>query len=112
MIGMTFIALLNVFNRKKQMQNAFLKGLLLLLMMHLAGELFIYSGAYVYAPGIAGLQMPFRVLLGPALYYYAHASMSADKVTNKTLKRLTTPREKRALPFIRIAFITNTKAIY
>lgn len=88
MIGMTLIALLDVLKRPKQKQNVFLKGLLLLLMVHLAGELFIHSGAYIYAPGIAGLQFPLRVLLGPALYYYAHASMSADKVANKSLKTL------------------------
>ncbi len=79
MMGMTIIALLEVFKRPKQRQNVFLKGLLLLLQVHLAGELFIYSGAYIYAPALAGAQLPFRVLLGPALYFYAHATMSPDK---------------------------------
>ncbi len=85
MMGMVTIALLDVFKRPKQKQNVFLKGLLLLLLMHLAGDLFIYTGAYVYAPGIAGIQLPFRVLLGPALYFYAHASMSPDKGTDKRM---------------------------
>ena len=84
-MGMTIFALLEVFKRPKERQNFFLKGLLLLLLIHLAGELFIYSGAYVYAPALAGAQFPFRVLLGPALYFYAHATMSPDKVIAKRL---------------------------
>ena len=89
MMGMTIFALLEVFNRPNERQNVFLKGLLLLLLIHLAGELFIYSGAYVYAPALAGAQFPFRVLLGPALYFYAHATMSADKKIGKQLWALT-----------------------
>lgn len=79
MIGMAILALLEVFKRPQERQTVFLKGLLLLLLTHLVGELFIYSGAYVYAPALAGAQMPFRVLLGPALYFYALATMSPDK---------------------------------
>lgn len=85
MIGMTLLAILEAFKRPKERQTLFLKGLLILLLMHLAGELFIYSGAYVYAPALAGAQFPFRVLLGPALYFYAHATMSADKKVDKRL---------------------------
>lgn len=88
MIGMTIPALLDVLIRPKEKQNIFLKGLLLLLLMHLAGELFIYSGAYVYAPALAGAHLPFRVLLGPALYFYAHATMSPDKTIDKRLSAL------------------------
>ena len=85
MMGMALFALLEVFNRPKERQNLFLKSLLVLLLIHLAGELFIYSGAYVYAPALAGAQFPFRVLLGPALYFYAHATMSPDKAIDKRL---------------------------
>ena len=85
MTGMTLFALLEVLKKPKARQNLFLGGLLLLLLIHLAGELFIYSGAYVYAPALAGAQLPFRVLLGPALYFYAHAAMSPDKTINKKL---------------------------
>jgi len=85
MIGMTLFALFEVFTRPNEKQNVFLKGLLLLLLLHLAGELFIYSGAYIYAPALAGAQLPFRVLLGPALYFYAHATMSPDKTLDKRL---------------------------
>ena len=88
MMGMTIPALLEVFKRPKERQNIFLKGLLLLLLIHFAGELFIYSGAYNYAPAIAGAQFPFRVLLGPALYFYAHATMSPDKAVDKRLSAL------------------------
>ncbi|WP_371188280.1 helix-turn-helix domain-containing protein [Thalassotalea maritima] len=83
MMGMVILASIDVFKRPNDRQNTFLKGILLLLMVHLAGELFISSAAYVHAPGIAGLELPFKVLLGPALYFYAHATMSADKAINK-----------------------------
>ncbi|WP_229744676.1 helix-turn-helix domain-containing protein [Neiella marina] len=82
---MTLIALLDVFKRPKERQNIFLGGLLVLLLIHLAGELFIYTGAYVHAPSLAGAQLPFRALLGPALYFYAHAAMSSDKAIGKKL---------------------------
>lgn len=85
MMGMVISALLDVFKRPAARQNVFLKGLLLLLLMHIAGELFIYSGAYVYAPVLAGAQLPFRVLLGPALFFYAMATMSPDKSISKRL---------------------------
>jgi len=85
MMGMTISALLEIYKRPKQRQNIFLKGLLLLLLIHLAGELFIYSGAYVYAPALAGVQFPFRVLLGPALFFYALATMSPEKKLDKRL---------------------------
>lgn len=88
MIGMTILALFEVLQRPTERPNIFLKGLLFLLLAHLAGELFIYSGAYVYAPGLAGVQFPFRVLLGPALYFYAHATMSPDKAIDKRLTAL------------------------
>lgn len=88
MMGMTILALLEVFKKPKERQTVFLKGLLFLLLVHLAGELFIYSGAYTYAPALAGAQFPFRVLLGPALFFYAHAIMSPDKVVNKRLVAL------------------------
>jgi AraC-like DNA-binding protein len=88
MIGMIILALFEVFGRQGGRQNLFLKGLLLLLLIHLAGELFIYSGAYVHAPALAGAQFPFRVLLGPALYFYAYATMSPDKGINKKVSAL------------------------
>lgn len=84
-MGITLLALLEVFKRPHDRQNACLKGLLLLLLLHSAGELFLYSGAFVYAPDLVGIHLPFRVLLGPVLYFYAYASMSPDKGTNKRM---------------------------
>lgn len=85
MIGMTALALLEVFGRSNKRQNVCLRVLLVLLLVHLAGELFIYAGAFVYAPALAGAHLPFRVLLGPALFFYAHASMSPDNAINKKI---------------------------
>ncbi|WP_085296724.1 helix-turn-helix transcriptional regulator [Cognaticolwellia mytili] len=84
-MGITILALLEVFKRPNDRQNLCLKGLLLLLLIHSAGELFLYSGAFVYAPNLVGVHGPFRVLLGPALYFYAYTSMSPDKGTDKRM---------------------------
>ena len=84
-MGITILALLEVFKRPNERQNVYLTGLLLLLLIHSAGELFLYSGAFVYAPDLVGIHLPFRVLLGPLLYFYAYASMSPDKGTNKRM---------------------------
>ncbi|KGJ88785.1 helix-turn-helix domain-containing protein [Thalassotalea sp. ND16A] len=84
-MGITILALLEVFKRPNDRQNVCLKGLLLLLLIHSAGELFVYSGAFVHAPGLVGVHLPFRVLLGSALYFYAYASMSPDKGTDKRM---------------------------
>ena len=71
MLGVMLFALLDTWNKPRQRQNFYLAGLFGLLLMHILGELFIYSGAYQYAPGLAGMNLPVRVLLGPALYFYA-----------------------------------------
>ena len=68
-MGITILALLEVFKRPSDKQNTCLKGLLLLLLINSVGELFLYSGAFVYAPNLVGLHGPFRVLLGPVLYF-------------------------------------------
>ena len=60
----------------------FLVGLLALLLIDISGELLIYSGLHLHVPGLVGFQLPFRMLLGPALYFYAHASMSPQIRTN------------------------------
>jgi AraC-like DNA-binding protein len=84
-MGITVLALLEVFKRPNDRQNVYLKGLLLLLLIHSAGELFVYSGAFVYAPVLVGAHFPFRILLGAALYFYAYASMSPDKGADKRM---------------------------
>ena len=82
-IGITLLALLAVFKKPNNRQSLYLKGLLLLLLIHSAGELFIYSGTFVYAPDLIIAHLPFRVLLGAALYFYAYASMSPNKSFNR-----------------------------
>jgi AraC-like DNA-binding protein len=77
-MGVVVLALIGATTRPKTKQNKYLLGLLVLLTIHALGELYIYSGAYVYAPGLAGFQLPIRMLLGPALYFYAYAAMSSD----------------------------------
>ncbi|WDE08376.1 helix-turn-helix transcriptional regulator [Thalassomonas viridans] len=80
---MTVFALFDVASRPRQRQSVYLGGLLVLLLIHILGELFIYSGAYQYAPALAGAQFPIRMLLGPALYFYALATMSPEKTLPK-----------------------------
>lgn len=38
----------------------------------------MYSGAYIYAPSLTIAHLPVRVLLGPALFFYACACMSSE----------------------------------
>lgn len=83
MMGMTIFALFEVCSRPKQRQYTYLSGLLVLLLIHMLGELYIFSGFYQYAPAIAGAHFPFRMLLGPALFFYAYAAMSPDKTLPK-----------------------------
>lgn len=79
MLGITVLATVNALDKPKLKPNLYLAGLLGLLIVHILGELYIYSGFYRYAPWLAGAQMPIRTLLGPALYLYAHAVMSPEQ---------------------------------
>ena len=79
MLGVTLLALVQNVSKPKQRQTTYLSALLVLLLIHILGELHIYTGFYQYAPALAGLQFPIRTLLGPALYFYAFATMSPDK---------------------------------
>ncbi|CAM4236583.1 helix-turn-helix domain-containing protein [Pseudoalteromonas byunsanensis] len=83
MLGAIALSLVDVATREKQKTTTFLAGLLLLLMVNVLGELFLYSGAYQYAPGLVGAQLPIRMLLGPALYLYAYACMSPNKAPSQ-----------------------------
>jgi len=75
MMGVVVSALVRASYEPKHKQATYLSGLLVLLLIHILGELFIYSGAYQYAPGLAGFQLPIRMLLGPALFFYAYEAM-------------------------------------
>jgi AraC-like DNA-binding protein len=44
------------------------------------GELFIAVGAYQLAPNLAGVQLPLRMLLAPALYFYTCSLIEVPKV--------------------------------
>ena len=79
MMGMVLFALLQIYHRPRQRQSMYLTALLVLLLTHILGELFITSGAYQFAPSLAGMQFPLRILLGPALYFYALATMSPSR---------------------------------
>ncbi|MCF6436751.1 helix-turn-helix transcriptional regulator [Pseudoalteromonas sp. MMG022] len=83
MVGVTVLALVDVLSKEKQKPSIFLAGLLLLLQLNVLGELFLYSGAYQYAPALVGAQLPIRMLLGPALYLYAYACMSANSAPSQ-----------------------------
>ena len=76
MMGMAIFALLCAALKPKHRQTNYLILLLGLLLVHILGELYIFTGAYQYMPALAGAQFPIRVLLGPALYFYAIATMS------------------------------------
>lgn len=73
MVGATALAIASSRNR-------FLTGLFILILIHALGELLIASGAYQYAPHLAGIQLPIRMLLGPALYFYAHSMMASEQL--------------------------------
>ncbi|MEQ3696299.1 MAG: helix-turn-helix transcriptional regulator [Pseudomonadales bacterium] len=75
-IGVVMLAIAQLLSKPKGTQTTFLIGLLGLLLIHIFGELYIYSGAYRFAPSIAGFQLPIRMMLGPALYFYAYIAMS------------------------------------
>ncbi len=78
MMGMTLFALLTAALKPRHRQTNYLILLLALLLIHILGELYIFTGAYQYIPALAGAQFPIRVLLGPALYFYAFATMAPD----------------------------------
>ncbi|AZZ97831.1 AraC family transcriptional regulator [Pseudoalteromonas sp. R3] len=83
MLGMLLLALLQAVNKPRQRQTTYLIALLALLIVHVCGELVVYSGAYRYVPWLVGAQFPVRVLLGPALYFYACATMSPNPEFSK-----------------------------
>lgn len=83
MMGVVVSAIFSASTHAKKKQNYFLIGLLGLLLVHILGELYIFSGVYRYAPGIAGFQLPIRMLLGPALYFYALEAMTTGSNISK-----------------------------
>jgi len=57
-------------------QIVFLVTALVLHGLIAAGELFILTEAYQFAPGLAGAHLPLIILLGPAVYFYTRSMTS------------------------------------
>ncbi len=68
-----------------QTKNLWLTGLLLLILIHVLGELFIALGAYQWAPHLAGAQLPLRMLLAPALFFYTCSLIKIPKVDARSV---------------------------
>ncbi|CAN0503881.1 unnamed protein product, partial [Discosporangium mesarthrocarpum] len=49
------------------------------LLAHVLGQLVIVTGAYRYAPHLVGADLTVKMVLGPAVYFFARALMSTDK---------------------------------
>lgn len=64
---------------QQQTRALWLTGLLVLLLTHALGELFIATGAYQLLPHLAGAQLPLRMLLAPALYFYTSSLIKVPK---------------------------------
>ncbi len=52
---------------------------LIALLAHVLGQLVIVSGAYRYAPHLVGADLAIKMVLGPAVYFFARALMSTEK---------------------------------
>ena len=79
--GATVLAIIQSLNRMipGHFRFSYLTGLLVLLIIHAAGELFMAVGAYRFAPHLAGAQLPIRMLLAPALYLYTFSLITPIK---------------------------------
>lgn len=82
MAGAIALAIVSSMHRPdpKHRKNVFLIGLLVLLLMHTLGELLIASGGYQFAPQLVGLELPLRMLMGPALYLYTRSIIPTEKL--------------------------------
>ena len=79
-IALAIVSSIHHLDSRNSKPNPFLIGLLVLLLLHTLGELIIASGWYRYAPELVGLESPLRMLMGPALYLYAHSMTSREKL--------------------------------
>lgn len=82
MAGAIALAIVSSMHRPdpKHPKNVFLISLLVLLLLHTLGELLIASGGYRFAPQLVGLELPLRMLMGPALYLYTRSMMPTEKL--------------------------------
>lgn len=70
---------------QQQARALWLTGLLVLLLIHALGELFIAVGGYQLLPHLAGAQLPLRMLLAPALYFYTFSLIKIPQVNARSL---------------------------
>lgn len=86
-VGASALAILQSLNPAPQYQTRFfwLTGLLVLVLIHALGELFIAVGAYQFAPHLAGAQLPLRMLLAPALFFYTCSLIKVPKVNVRSM---------------------------
>src|SRR5690606_13340302 len=82
MAGAIALAIVSSIHRPdpRHPKNVFLISLLVLLSLHILGELLIASGGYQFAPQLVGLELPLRMLMGPALYLYTRSMISTEKL--------------------------------
>ncbi|HEY7771778.1 MAG TPA: helix-turn-helix transcriptional regulator [Marinagarivorans sp.] len=82
MAGAIVLAIVSSVHRPdpQHSRNVFLMGLLVLLLLHTLGELLIASGGYRFAPQLVGIELPLRMLMGPALYLYARSMMPTEQL--------------------------------
>lgn len=82
MAGAIALAIVSSMHRPdpKHPKNVFLISLLVLLLLHTLGELLIASGGYQFAPQLVGLELPLRMLMGPALYLYTGSIIPTEKL--------------------------------
>jgi AraC-like DNA-binding protein len=69
-----------------QTKSFWLTGLLALILIYALGELFIAAGAYTFAPHLAGIQLPLRMLLAPVLYFYTCSLTMNLKVDTRAVR--------------------------
>lgn len=79
--GATVFALIQSLKPRsqRQLKPQWLTTLLVLLLVHTLGQLFIAAGAYQLVPHLAGAELPIRMLLAPTLYLYTRSLITPEK---------------------------------
>ena len=75
-----FALVMALTNRRQRGDRALYFCLALIaLLAHVLGQLVIVSGAYRYAPHLVGADLAIKMVLGPAVYFFARALMSTER---------------------------------
>lgn len=77
-IGFALVLALTSPGRRRD-QIVFFSIALLALLVHVLGQLLVISGIYRYAPHLVGADLSIKMALGPAVYFYTRALISAQK---------------------------------